>query len=63
MEPEGSLLHWQEPATCPYPEPAQSSPSPPSHFLKVHFNAILPSTPESPSQDESGMSKKKTYWQ
>jgi hypothetical protein len=28
MEPEGSLPHSQEPATCPYPEPAQSSPCP-----------------------------------
>jgi hypothetical protein len=26
MEPEGSLPHSQAPATCPYPEPAQSSP-------------------------------------
>jgi len=26
MEPEGSLLHPQVPATCPYPEPARSSP-------------------------------------
>jgi hypothetical protein len=26
MEPEGSLQHSQEPATCPYPEPYQSSP-------------------------------------
>jgi hypothetical protein len=25
MEPEGSLPRSQEPATCPYPEPAQSS--------------------------------------
>jgi hypothetical protein len=25
MEPGGSLPHSQEPATCPYPEPAQSS--------------------------------------
>jgi hypothetical protein len=24
--PEGSLPHSQEPATCPYPEPARSSP-------------------------------------
>jgi hypothetical protein len=24
MEPVGSLPHSQEPATCPYPEPAQS---------------------------------------
>jgi hypothetical protein len=28
MEPGGSLPHSQEPATCPYPEPAQSSPCP-----------------------------------
>ena len=28
MEPEGSLLHSQVPATCSYPEPAQSSPYP-----------------------------------
>ena len=29
MEPEGSLPHSQVPATCPYPEPARSSPYPP----------------------------------
>jgi hypothetical protein len=28
MEPEGSLPHSQVPATCPYPEPAGSSPYP-----------------------------------
>jgi len=30
------------PATCPYPEPARSSPYPTSHFLKIHLNIILP---------------------
>ena len=25
MEPEGSLLYLQEPATCPCPEPGQST--------------------------------------
>jgi len=30
MEPEGSLPHLQEPATCPCPEPDQSNPCPPS---------------------------------
>jgi hypothetical protein len=25
MEPEGSSPHTQAPATCPYPEPAQSN--------------------------------------
>ena len=32
MEPEGSLPHSQVPATCPYPEPARSSPYPHSPF-------------------------------
>ena len=40
MEPEGSLPHSQQPATCPYPEPDKSSPCPPSHYLKIHFNII-----------------------
>jgi hypothetical protein len=45
MEPGGSLPHSQEPATCPYPEPAQSISCSPSQFLKIYFNIILPSTP------------------
>ena len=28
MKPEGSLLHSQVPASCPYTEPARSSPYP-----------------------------------
>jgi hypothetical protein len=28
LEPEGSLFHLQEPATCPNPDPDQSSPRP-----------------------------------
>jgi len=46
MEPEGSLPHSQVPATCPYPQPAQSSPYP--HFLKIHLNIIFPSRLGSP---------------
>ena len=44
LEPKGSLQRLQVPATSPYPEPDQSSPSPPFHLLR---NIILPSTPGS----------------
>ena len=46
MEPEVSLPHSQQPATCPYPEPDRSSPCP-IPFFTIHFNIILPSTPGS----------------
>jgi hypothetical protein len=48
METEGSLPLSQMPATCPYPAPARSSPHPTSHFLNIHLNIILPSTPGPP---------------
>jgi hypothetical protein len=48
MEPECSLPPSQVPATCPYPEADRSIPHPTSHFLKIHLNIILPSTPGSP---------------
>ena len=48
MEPEGSIPHSRVPATCPYPEPARSSPYPKSYFLKIHLTIILPSMPGSP---------------
>ena len=35
MKPEGSLPRFQVPATCLYPKPDQSSPSPSSHLLKT----------------------------
>ena len=47
MEPEGSLPLLQEPATSLCSELDQSSPCSPSHFLKINFNIILPSTPGS----------------
>ena len=53
MEPEGPLPHSQKPATCPCPEPDQSSPSPQSNFFKIYFYIIphlclgLPSGPSS----------------
>ena len=48
-EPEDSLPHSQQPATCPYSEPDQSSPCPPPlfHFLKIQFNIIPSSRPGS----------------
>ena len=42
---ETSIPHSQSPATYIYPEPEQSSPCSPSHFLKIHFNiTLLPMT-------------------
>jgi len=35
----------QQPSTCPYSEPEQTSPCPLSRFPKIHFKIILPSTP------------------
>ena len=34
----------KSPPSAPYPEPDQPTPSFPFHFLKLHFNVILPST-------------------
>jgi hypothetical protein len=47
MEPEGSLPDSQASAISPYPEPNQSSPCHPFHFLKINFNIVLPSMPRS----------------
>ena len=44
MEPGGPFPHLQKPTTCPCPEPDQSNPYPPSHFLMIGFNIILPYT-------------------
>ena len=44
-----SLPCSQHLATFPYPQSDQSVPCPPSHFLKVYFNIILPSTSRYPS--------------
>ena len=47
MEPDSSLPHVKQPSTFAYPVPDQSTPYPHiSHFLKIHFNIVLPSTPE-----------------
>jgi hypothetical protein len=53
MEPGRSLPHLQEPATCPYLEPAQFSPCPHSNVFKINFNIILPSTSGSPKWSPS----------
>ena len=50
MQPEGSLPHSQVPVACLYPGiVGQLRPvhTPTSHFLKLHLNIILPSTPGS----------------
>jgi hypothetical protein len=41
MNPGSVPPYSQEPATCPSPEPDQSSPCPTSYFLKNHINIIL----------------------
>ena len=48
MEPEGSLPQSEVPATCPYPEPARSSPHTPTSWrsisiLSSHLRLGLPS--------------------
>ena len=48
MEPEGLLPHSQVPATCPYPEPARSSPYPHIPLPEDPFYVTLPSTPGCP---------------
>jgi hypothetical protein len=47
MEPEGSSLHSQVPSTCPYPQPARSSPCPFIPNPDDNLDIILPSTPAS----------------
>jgi len=53
MEPAGSLPHSQVPATCPYLNQLDPVHTPTSHFLKIHLNIILPSTPGSPKRSLS----------
>jgi hypothetical protein len=45
MEPKGSLPCSQQPSNGPHPEPDESNPTFQPYFSKIHFNAILPSTP------------------
>jgi hypothetical protein len=47
LEPECSSPRSQEPSTCPYHEPSESTSHPTTNFSKIHSNPILPSTPRS----------------
>jgi hypothetical protein len=47
MKPDVLSPRLQEPATCPCPEPDQSSPCAPFHFFKIYFSMILASAPQS----------------
>jgi hypothetical protein len=44
MKPDGSLLYSQEPATCPYPEPTQSSPHNPIQLHKDPLDHLIVET-------------------
>ena len=44
---QGFITAFTRARHCPYPEPDEPSPRFPSHFLNIHFNIILPSTPGS----------------
>jgi hypothetical protein len=41
MEPEISLPHSQQLATCPYFEQDRSTPRSPYHFSEIYFNIIF----------------------
>ena len=45
MEPEGSSQHSQAPATCPYPEPAQSSPHTLIHVASIYRSQMFRKLP------------------
>jgi hypothetical protein len=60
MEPEGSLLCSEEPATGIYPEPDESSPCLPSYFSEIHFNIISHLCLDLPSGHSSSDSSIKT---
>jgi hypothetical protein len=45
MEPIAPLQRLQVPATCPYPEPDQSSPCLPLPLSEDHFNILLTAAP------------------
>ena len=49
MKLEDSLLHLQAPTTCPCLSQISLVDVFPSHFLKIHFNIIILSTPSFPS--------------
>jgi len=42
MDPDGSFVSSQKPATGPYPKPDDPVQAFPYYFLKIHFNTNFP---------------------
>jgi hypothetical protein len=69
MEPEGSLPHSQVPATCLYPEPAQSSPVCEYFITKIGFHGegLWAPSPNPPAGGQAvvcdwGKDRRVKYW-
>ena len=62
MEPEGSLPHHKHPSPVPILSQLDPVHTPTSHFLEIHLNIVLPSTPGSPKWSPSSDFPTKTLY-